>query len=178
MDIKPRYDENRVGATIFEPLKATQEDWLTAKPAVYGGGSSTKKIWRIIGMDSRILAGKLLAHENYSELIWKDRTNFVFKVKLNFPPNSKRELIIVGVETSVYVVYQKRTSNVIQENVKKWLMKNLAGLKPLPCKFEFGSHNKLWGIVIDKYEVVHLTYEKPGYGDVSRSVYNEWEWTE
>lgn len=180
MDIKPRYGENRIGATIFEPLKATHEDWLDVKSMIYGGGGyNQRKSWFMNGIDSRMLVGKLLAHETYSKFIWiEDKINFVFKIMMSYPPNSKRELILIGSESAVYVIHQKRTPNNILENVKRWLMKNLAGLKPVACKFEFGTNKKLWGVLIDDKDIIHLTLEKPSYGEVNKYVYNEWVWTE
>lgn len=170
--IKPRYNLNRIGATVFSVRKTTNIDhdyWYDIVKA----GNKKGYTYRT-KLDARVVAGKLLAHSEFSKLIKVDENSFTFVVDLKHPKN-ERELYIIGHDCNVMIVYKKRTNKALLNKVEPWLKGILRNVDPLPSVFTFGTNYK-FGIAKDDRGVLMLTYQKPKREREYVGTYEDWQW--
>lgn len=170
--IKPRYNENRIGATIFDVEAATEDDqkyWKGVLLSKKEKGNTYR-----IRLDARVVAGKLVAHPEFSKLILIDDDNFTFVVNL-LHPGCERKLYITGHDNQIFVVYKKRTNKDILKKIKNWLKGTLRGIEPEIVALTFGSRYK-YGIARDDRNVLMLTLQREGRSLEYTGMYKDWRW--
>lgn len=140
MEIKPRYNELRVGAMFIEPVKATAND-LDDYVMATRIGSMSSRIWQFGRIDCRALAGKLFNDERIEDLIMRTENDFLLVVNVDHP-KIQDKLLIGGNETKTIVVYRNRKIEKHFKKIEAWLQKYLSGIPPVAHLLKYGRRNK------------------------------------
>jgi hypothetical protein len=170
--IRPRYNQNRIGATIFDAVTATEDDreyWKGVLETRKEKGNTYR-----IRLDARVVAGKLVAHPELSKLILIDDDSFTFVVNM-LHPGCERKLYIIGYDNQIYVIYKRRTNKDLLTKIEVWIKATLRGIEPKTSVFTFGSKNK-YGIARDDRNVLMLTYQRKGRSLEYTDMYKDWRW--
>lgn len=161
MNIQPRYNEYRIGATIIEPIKAANND-LSLYVNTVRNGDDTWKSWQMT-MDCRALAGKLLNCEKTANLLYMNKDDFVFVLVLH-GVKAEQKLFVGGHETYSFVVYDRKMPNDMLKKVDEWLKRFLADVSPKEHTFSYGRGHK-YGLLPNSYGALsYVIITNDGYG--------------
>jgi hypothetical protein len=173
MEIKPRYNENRIGLTQIMPVKATKDDLKLYQAVIHKRELDYKYVR--LGVDCRLLYAKLLGHKELSALIEKSKDDFVLVLDIKHP-SCNRKLFIGGDCTYTFAICELKTiKKVILERVTFWLKKNLAGIMPKETMLSYCKTEK-YGMQLDNYGVMRYARRRPASATYFQNMFEERHW--
>jgi len=169
MDIKPRYDELRMGAMFIEPVKATESDLTDFVMATRTGGSS-QRIYQFM-IDCRALAGKLFNDKRVEDLIVKTPNDFILKIKV-IHPKIEQYLIIGGSESKTIAVFRDRKIEPYLKKIEVWVKKYFSDISPVEHLLKYGRQHK-YGLKVHNGLLTYVMIASGGYSERDNPIYGQ-----
>lgn len=180
MEIKNQYNEYRVGAMFFKPVKTTREDLNDFVTTIRIGGGL--RSWRL-NIDCRALAGKLMAHDKLSDLIHLDSNDIILTLEIEHPKINTR-ILVGGNETATYVIYRRTSSKFDEKDLFKrleiWIKKFLFDVQPLEHLLKYGRRDSFGLIPNNMGTLSYVIIRRNSYGEEKKEFgqpYTESTWS-